>query len=210
MEVEELLNLATESERNLDYDKNGMLLLSKENFEKIKEDYESDFKQNSINKGEDIKAFVTRIAANNRTRTPQKAKDAIVEYINNNKEKFEKDIKNGSTDIVEDILDNEYEKVKRKDKSLVSKICRYTEGETEEPKFTIFDSILKMVLPYYLDKEYDLDNYKQYVKAVNSLQTSGLNIHQIDFLLWKVYSADEIRKVICKYLIKNGIRVSNE
>ena len=62
----------------------------------------------------------------------------------------------------------------------------------------IYDSILKKVLPRYLDyyelKRYDLDDYAQYREAVDAIrEASGVEISRngFDHLLWYYHKGRE-------------------
>ena len=81
--------------------------------------------------------------------------------------------------------------------SFASKFCHYAcfyifEGTEYQDNYSIYDSILKAVLPMYLDyyqidQNYSLDDYKQYRKAVDKIrELCGIEISRngFDHLLW--------------------------
>ena len=81
--------------------------------------------------------------------------------------------------------------------SFASKFCHYAcfyvfEGTDYQDNYSIYDGILKTVLPLYLgyyqiEQEYDLSDYKDYRKAVDSIRdASGIEISRngFDHLLW--------------------------
>ena len=85
----------------------------------------------------------------------------------------------------------------RSDPSFASKFCHYAcfyvfEGTEYQDNYSIYDSILKTVLPLYLGyyrivREYDLSDYKDYRMAVDSIRAeSGIEISRngFDHLLW--------------------------
>ena len=81
--------------------------------------------------------------------------------------------------------------------SFASKFWHYAcfyifEGTEYQDNYSIYDSILKTVLPVYLDyyqidQNYSLDDYKQYRKAVDKIrELCGIEISRngFDHLLW--------------------------
>lgn len=89
------------------------------------------------------------------------------------------------------------EKRARKNVSFASKFCHYAcfylfENTEYQDNYSIYDSILKTVLPWYLeyfkiDEKYDLEDYKQYSEAVDKVrQSSEIEISRngFDHLLW--------------------------
>ena len=81
--------------------------------------------------------------------------------------------------------------------SFASKFCHYAcfyvfEGTEYQDNYSIYDGILKAVLPLYLgyyqiEQSYDLSNYMDYRKAVDSIRkASGIEISRngFDHLLW--------------------------
>ncbi len=89
------------------------------------------------------------------------------------------------------------EKRARKNISFASKFCHYTcfnlyEGTEYQDNYSIYDSIIKSVLPFYLDhyeikEEYDLNNYRQYSKAIDAIRDKAeekISRNGFDHLLW--------------------------
>lgn len=85
----------------------------------------------------------------------------------------------------------------RNNPSFASKFCHYAcfyvfEGTEFQDNYSIYDGILKTVLPLYLgyfqiEHEYDLNDYKDYRMAVDSIRkASGISISRngFDHLLW--------------------------
>lgn len=102
------------------------------------------------------------------------------------------------------------EKKARKNLSFASKFCHYAcffifEGTEYQDNYSIYDSILKAVLPKYLEyysidpKRFDLNHYSQYRKAVDAIrQASNIPISRngFDHLLWYFHKGrmDRINK----------------
>ena len=85
----------------------------------------------------------------------------------------------------------------RSNPSFASKFCHYAcfyvfEGTEYQDNYSIYDRILKTVLPLYLryykiTQKYDLSDYKDYRQAVDSIrEASGIEISRngFDHLLW--------------------------
>ena len=80
--------------------------------------------------------------------------------------------------------------------SFASKFCHYAcfylfEGEEEQDNYSIYDYVLKAVLPkyiaYYGLKDWDLDNYGEYRKAVDDIIAAAnakISRNGFDHLLW--------------------------
>lgn len=89
------------------------------------------------------------------------------------------------------------EKRARSNPSFASKFCHYAcfyvfEGTEYQDNYSIYDGILKTVLPLYLgyykiERSYNLSDYKDYRMAVDSIrEASGIDISRngFDHLLW--------------------------
>lgn len=89
------------------------------------------------------------------------------------------------------------EKKARTNLSFASKFCHYAcfyifEGTEYQDNYSIYDGILKKVLPWYLEyyqieQTYDLSDYRDYRMAVDSIRkASGIEISRngFDHLLW--------------------------
>ena len=85
----------------------------------------------------------------------------------------------------------------RENLSFASKFCHYAcfniyEGTKYQDNYSIYDNILKSVLPWYLDyfsieEDYDLKEYVDYRKAIDDIRSaSGVEISRngFDHLLW--------------------------
>lgn len=88
------------------------------------------------------------------------------------------------------------EKGARTKPSFASKFCHYAcfyifEGTKYQDNYSIYDRILKTVLPWYLGyfgiEQFNLDNYRDYRMAVDGIRdVSGIEISRngFDHLLW--------------------------
>ena len=170
----------------------------------------------------DLKEIITAIAAENKTRTPQKSIDMFAEYIIDTKNNFWGRLKVGCFILPDDLYNYVKNQANRKEKSLASKICRYlNDWVYNQMHYTVNDSFARGVLPYYLsfynvDKdewskkmgkgrilktfEDDEKPYETFIIAFKQLskKVSNLTIHQIDHLLWYCFSNDGIRFELAK------------
>ena len=179
----------------------------------------------------DVKEIITAIAAENKTRTPQKSIDMFAEFIMDTKNNFWDRLKAGCSTLPDDLYNYVKRKANRKEKSLASKICRYlNDWVYNQMHYTVNDSFARGVLPYYLslynvDKdewskkvgkgrilktfEDDEKPYETFIIAFKQLskKVSNLTIHQIDHLLWYCFSNDGIRFELAKGI---AIKKANE
>ncbi len=80
--------------------------------------------------------------------------------------------------------------------SFASKFCHYAcfylfEGYKEQDNYSIYDNVLRKVLPKYISyyglNDWDLDDYAQYRKAVDDIldkSNAGISRNGFDHLLW--------------------------
>ena len=211
--IEKLINL-TCPKSGFKFDENSMLTLCMENFEIIRKEFESDeliysevkeiVEKDNYSK-EDYKEIIRVIAAKNHTRTPANVCDELAGLAV--KSNLLDGIKQGRTEIVDELING---LKTRKERSLTSKVCRYLETwKAENKKFTINDTILRAVLPYYM-KQYCPTNchipsdvsFKEYLGYCQDLLANCdiENLHELDYLLWYFYSKDSIRFEIIKHL----------
>lgn len=159
LKADELVNLSC-PKGEFEFDENGMLLLTQGNFEIIRDSYEKDQDLHStyseieayVGKTgyaiDDYKKIIQKIAAINHTRTSKEACQEI--SVLAKKHDLLGEIKKGKTSIVDEMIK---EMTIRKERSLLSKVCRYLETwkcDSKNFAFTINDSILRSVLSYYL------------------------------------------------------------
>ena len=228
LKADELINL-TCPKGGFEFDENGMLLLTKGNFDIIRDSYFKDqdlnstyleikaYKEKTDYTKADYEKIIKSIADKNHTHTPEKAIQDIAKLaVGKN---LLESIKNGKTSIVDEMVE---EMTIRKERSLLSKVCRYLETwifekeklDSKDFTFTINDSILRTVLPYYLykyvDEQYkkmkDDITYEEYLSSCKILSEKCeiKNLHELDYLLWYFYSKDSIRLEIIKHIYQEG------
>lgn len=84
--------------------------------------------------------------------------------------------------------------------SFASKFCHFAcfylfEGEDAQDNYSIYDSILKKVIPHYLsyyeiNEKYDLTNYYSYRRAIDAIRSRvdpKISRNGLDHLLWYYY-----------------------
>lgn len=158
--------------------------------------------------------IINRIATENSTRTSKETMQCIATYCANPNMNFLDRIKAGDQQLVDDLLRHLVENGSRKDKSLASKICRYlNEWMYGRCDFTINDSVVRAIMPYYL-AYYKVDKKLWYNKKFEELSyfeffclfsvirehVAELNNHQLDHLIWYAYKNDSIRTEVAKAL----------
>lgn len=246
LSVGELINLTTpkwiskKSEKSgkiIDFSlsNNNMLGLSYINFKKIENEFNDDndiknskykdiqdvvYDLNNNQTKENYLEIIRKIASVNHTRTPKDVCEEIAEWAVNNK-LIENMNAKPNIDLVDQCIKEIGDKCNHYPRSLVSKVFRYLEtwkGDTSY--FTINDSIIRAVLPYYLtqwgvDYRHDINNSMTYSKYHNyckellekinskTQDDQKLNLHQLDFLIWYYYSNDSIRLEIIKHIPLN-------
>ena len=127
---------------------------------------------------------------------------------------FLKYLKEGCPELVDELLKRLIDLGNRKEKSLVSKLCRYlNEWIYDDCAYTINDSVVRAILPYYL-AYYKIDramwhgkrledlSYVEFYKIFTALRdcVPELNNHQLDHLIWYAYKNDSIRSEVAKAL----------
>ena len=222
-------------EKNLQLDENQMVILNEHNSKIVEDAISSDNNYNQ-NKGlesfnnikdknnptfKEIKLIIDNISSENSTRTDNESKNAITEYIININFHFFEDLKQGNIELVDKILN--YLKTKKcsKQKSLASKVVKYLdEWFYKKNDFTINDSVVRNVLPYYAYKylnqdllNTNLDNfsYVNFFKICKEIKekNQNLTLNQIDHILWYSYKNDPlIKNDVNTYLknVKNQVR----
>lgn len=205
-------------EKNFALDELGFVLLNKNNAEialnninyKTKDRiyYEKTGKSIADYTVDELSTIIRFISTVNHTRTPRETFQIFAEYIYQNMESFYRKLKDGDITLIDDLLNV---KTKRKEKSLVSKICAYLcEYEFNEFHFIIIDSIICKVLPYYLNK-YNVDasipknleksSYKEIYYLLSSLKNSlpeNLSLYEIDQTLWYFFSNNNNKLTIAE------------
>ena len=160
---------------------------------------------------------INRIATENSTRTSKITMRILADYLSNPNNKFLERLSEGKPQLVDDLLNYLVKKGERRDKSLVSKICRYlNEWLYQKDDYTINDSVVRKILPYYL-AYYKIDktlwqtiklddlSYVEFIGLFDlvNANVSELTRHQLDHLIWYAYKNDSIRSSIASSLSLN-------
>lgn len=160
--------------------------------------------------------IVNRIATENSTRTSKETMQCIAAYCADSNTHFLDRIKAGDQRLVDDLLQHLIKNGSRKDKSLASKICRYVnEWLYGSCDFTINDSVVRAIMPYYLayykidrnlwyNKNFEELSYLEFYQLFNAMRehVAELNNHQLDHLIWYAYKNDSIRTEVAKALAR--------
>ena len=123
-------------------------------------------------------------------------------------------IEEGDKYLVDAILQHLVQNGSRKDKSLASKLCRYlNEWLYNGCAYTINDSVVRAILPYYLayykidrtlwqGKNFEELSYIEFYTIFSAVRDKVmvLNNHQLDHLIWYAYKNDSIRSEVAKAL----------
>ncbi len=226
-EIKEVFELTAKSEIikiNLSLDENYMYALTKENAEKarnlIKNDSkygESSYKKYYEKLGkkledytkEELKTILKEIASSNSTHTSNINIDILSDYIFNNKKNFLFKLESGNAELVDEI--SFIDGFIRREKSFASKVCSYLcELEFEESNFAVNDSVVRTILPYYLNyfgiakvtsKKLGNCSYKEFVGYIDKIK-KDLSFEEIDNILWYCYKDDSVRIAIATALSK--------
>ena len=222
---EEILLTVPISLTNLENDKNLMVKINKHNSEivetliekdpqyqkKSRKVFDEHFKNDDFD--EDVYFdIIKKIAVENSTRSSTKVCRMIARFIINPNNNFLKGLEEGDPKLVDKLKENLINNGERKEKSLPSKVCRYlNEWVFKGHAFTINDSVVRAVLPYYLSyykidksywygKELDKLSYVSFFEIFNQLyeKVGNLNRHEIDHILWYSYKNDNIRMEIAR------------
>ena len=191
---------------------------TKEAAMKLKPDIESD---DPAVVADAYKEIIKKIATENSTRTSKEAIKYLAEYCAEPSNNFLGRLQEGKPELVDDLCQHLVDKKQRREKSLASKICRYlNEWYCNDQKYTINDSVVRTLLPYYL-AYYQIDSKqwketvkgKERVKQLDQLryvdfyelfslvrEKTEIDNHQLDHLLWYAYKNDRIRCEVAKAL----------
>lgn len=154
------------------------------------------------------------IANENSTRTSNETISCLATYCAGYSDRFLDRLKTGEIELVDDISRYLTNSGRRKEKSLASKLCRYlNEWLFDDCAYTINDSVVRAILPYYLayykidhNLWYGIDfealSYKDFYSLFSKLRdkVEVLNNHQLDHLIWYSYKNDSVRSAVAKAL----------
>lgn len=158
--------------------------------------------------------IINRIATENYTRTSKETMECMAAYCADPAKKFLARIKEGDQELVDALLQHLVQNGSRKDKSLASKLCRYlNEWLFGGCAYTINDSVVRAILPYYLayykidrrlwqGKNFEKLSYMEFYSIFSAVrdEVKVLNNHQLDHLIWYAYKNDSIRSEVAKAL----------
>lgn len=158
--------------------------------------------------------IINRIATENSTRTSRETMECLAVYCADPANNFLGRIKVGEQQLVDALLQHLVDNGRRKDKSLASKLCRYlNEWLYNGCAYTINDSVVRAILPYYLayykidrqlwqGKKFDELSYMEFYRIFSAVRDKikVLNNHQLDHLIWYAYKNDSIRSEVAKAL----------
>ncbi len=237
--IEDLFFISTPLDlRDLELDENFMPCLNKFNYNLVLNSYNSkpnsiqaekfckklmaEFKEASRIPKEEIHKLLAKIAAENSTRTPNDSIVSFSNYICSPEFNFWERLKRGEKELPDNLYQFVKENENRKEKSLSTKICKYlNEWIYKQNDFTINDSIVRTVLPYYLSK-YGVDKRFWTQKSKNELtvatfesstapysifytafeqlsnKVQELTYHEIDFILWYCFKDDSVKLALAK------------
>ena len=160
--------------------------------------------------------IINRIATENSTRTSKATMECLAAYCADPANRFLASLEEGDPYLVDTLLQHLVKKGSRKDKSLASKLCRYlNEWLYNGCAYTINDSVVRAVLPYYLayykierklwqGKNFEELSYIEFYQIFSAVrdEVKVLNNHQLDHLIWYAYKSDNIRSEIAKALAR--------
>lgn len=157
-------------------------------------------------------AIIKVIANENSTRTPDKAIPHFARFCTAPEYRFTERLQAGDVTLPDDITAYLKGKGVRSEKSLASKVCRFlNEWQFGKCDYTINDSVVRGVLPYYLayygiegalwrKKKFESLSYAAFYRlfALVREKSEGLNNHELDHLIWYAYKNDPVRAVLAK------------
>ena len=158
--------------------------------------------------------IINRVATENHTRTYKETMECMAAYCADPQNNFLSRIEAGDKYLVDAILQHLVQNGSRKDQSLASKLCRYlNEWLYGGCAYTINDSVVRAILPYYLayykidralwqGKNFGKLSYIEFYTIFSAVRDKVvvLNNHQLDHLIWYAYKNDSIRSEVAKSL----------
>lgn len=158
--------------------------------------------------------IIDRIATENSTRSSKEVSRLLAKYICEDSNNFYVRLNNGEPKLVDDMVYFLLNNNQRKDKSLISKVCRYlNEWIYGKDSYTINDSFIRGALPYYLayhkvdtspwsGKKIEEMSYVDFFNLFDELKKlfPDLSRHQLDHLIWYSYKSDPVRYALIKAL----------
>lgn len=222
--IEQLITLTTPDDiKNAGFrlDENYMIALTPDNAAKAlecikgnkryeKSSYEEYY--NKLNKKlrdyskEELKNILWCVARSNSTRSSNENISVITDWIFKNLTQFLKRLEKGDTTLVDELTT--IKGLSRKEKSLSSKICSYLcELEFKQSKFAVNDTVVRRILPYYLNyygisnqnKALENYSYSEIIAFIDKIAVNlppKMNYTEIDQIIWYCYRNDPVRSQI--------------
>lgn len=222
--IEQLITLTTPDDiKNAGFklDENYMIALTPDNAAKAlecikgnkryeKSSYEEYY--NKLNKKlrdyskEELKNILWCVARSNSTRSSNENISVIADWVFKNLTQFLKRLEKGDTTLVDELTT--INGLSRKEKSLSSKICSYLcELEFKQSKFAVNDTVVRRILPYYLNyygisnqnKALENYSYSEIIAFIDKIAVNlppKMNYTEIDQIIWYCYRNDPVRSQI--------------
>ncbi len=155
---------------------------------------------------EELKNILWCVARSNSTRSSNENISVITDWIFKNLTQFLKRLEKGDTTLVDELTT--IKGLSRKEKSLSSKICSYLcELEFKQSKFAVNDTVVRRVLPYYLNyygisnqnKALENYSYSEIIAFIDKIAVNlppKMNYTEIDQIIWYCYRNDPVRSQI--------------
>lgn len=155
---------------------------------------------------EELKNILWCVARSNSTRSSNENISVIADWIFKNLTQFLKRLENGDTTLIDELAT--IKGLSRKEKSLSSKICAYLcELEFKQSKFAVNDTVVRRILPYYLNyygistenKALENYSYSEIIALIDKIienLSEKMNYTEIDQIIWYCYRNDPVRSQI--------------
>lgn len=155
---------------------------------------------------EELKNILWCVARSNSTRSSNENISVIADWVFKNLTQFLKMLEKGDTTLIEELAT--IKELSRKEKSLSSKICTYLcELEFKQSKFAVNDTVVRRILPYYLNyygistenKALENYSYSEIIALIDKIAVNlppKMNYTEIDQIIWYCYRNDPVRSQI--------------
>lgn len=155
---------------------------------------------------EELKNILWCVARSNSTRSSNENISVIADWVFKNLTQFLKRLEKGDRTLVDELTT--INGLSRKEKSLSSKICSYLcELEFKQSKFAVNDTVVRRILPYYLNyygisnqnKALENYSYSEIIAFIDKIAVNlprKMNYTEIDQIIWYCYRNDPVRSQI--------------
>ena len=155
---------------------------------------------------EELKNILWCVARSNSTRSSNENISVIADWVFKNLTQFLKRLEKGDTTLVDELTT--INGLSRKEKSLSSKICSYLcELEFKQSKFAVNDTVVRRIMPYYLNyygisnqnKALENYSYSEIIAFIDKIAVNlprKMNYTEIDQIIWYCYRNDPVRSQI--------------